>query len=1052
MSITEIAIKRPTLVVVIFTVLAILGITCYSYLNYELIPKLSFPALSVVTTYPGASANEVESSVTKKIEDALSSLENVKSMQSTSQEGLSSITIELESGADANLAVQDAQRKINAMVSNLPTGVKSPSINKFASDEMPVIKFGVTAQIAPTKLYLLTDNQIKSQLSKLKGVGQVSLVGGNEREIKIHINKYKLDAYKISINQIYQAIDNANIEMPTGKINSDDKQYTVRLLGKIKSLDELRNITVLRTNTGSSIKLSDIAEIADGIAEQTNLNKINGKNSIGISIQKQTDANTVDVCNRVKENLKQLESQYSEYQLKFNIASDNSTYTLASANAVIADLGFAILIVAFVMFIFLHSIRNSIIVLISIPASIISVFIAMYVFNFSLNMLTLMALSLLVGILVDDSIVVLENIYHHLEMGKDKRKAALDGRNEIGFSAVAITLVDVVVFLPLSLVSGMIGNMLREFSLVIVFATLMSLIVSFTVTPLLASRFGKIQVLTKHTLIGRFSIWVETTYNEIVKYYEGILQWCLNHRITVYLTVTALILISFSLVGMGLVGTAFMNDGDQGEFIVKLEGEPQNTVYQTTQLTQKVEDLLLKKPEVVKVYSNIGYSSSDFGTGSGVNNKSEITVNLVSKDQRPVSVSEFAAIIKKEVQEIPGLKVSATPTSQMGNADDAPIQVLLRGPDVNKLFKMGDSVMKIIKEVPGTNDVKLSIDKSKPELQIKLDREKMDQLGFNVQQVGSTLNLALAGNTDQQYSDGDDDFDINVQFDQFNRKKIDDVGSLTFINSQGRVVELKNFATITQTLGPNKLERYDRISSLTVKCSVYGRPVGTVGDEIKNAINKKVQDPEITIDYKGQMERQADAFSSLFTAIAAALVFVYLVMVALYNSYLYPFVVLFSIPVAVIGALFALALSGESLTIFSMVGMIMLIGLVCKNAILIVDFANKFRDNGLNVREALIEAGKERLRPILMTTFSMIFGMLPIALASGASAESKNGLAWVIIGGLTSSLIFTLVLVPSVYMSMEKYKEKFARIFSHLFYTKRYGEDKEINGISQRSI
>jgi HAE1 family hydrophobic/amphiphilic exporter-1 len=387
-------------------------------------------------------------------------------------------------------------------------------------------------------------------------------------------------------------------------------------------------------------------------------------------------------------------------------------------------------------------------------------------------------------------------------------------------------------------------------------------------------------------------------------------------------------------------------------------------------------------------------------------------------------------MIKKEVQEIPGLKVSATPSSMMGNADDAPIQVLLRGPDITKLFELGDSVMKVIKQIPGTNDVKLSIDKSKPELQIKLDREKMEQLGLNVQQVGSTLNLALAGNTDLQYSEGDDDFDINVQFDQFNRKKIDDVGSLTFLNNQGKVVELKNFATITQSLGPNKLERYDRISSLTVRCSVFGRPVGTVGDEIKTAIKEKIHSPEITIDYIGQMERQADAFSSLFTAIIFALILVYLVMVALYNSYLYPFVVIFSIPVAIIGALFALALSGESLTIFSMVGMIMLIGLVCKNAILIVDFTNKFREKGLAVREALIEAGKERLRPILMTTFSMIFGMLPIALASGASAESKNGLAWVIIGGLTSSLIFTLVLVPSVYTTMENFKEKFGRIFS----------------------
>jgi hydrophobic/amphiphilic exporter-1 (mainly G- bacteria), HAE1 family len=1030
MSITEIVIKRPTLVVVVFSVLAILGVTCYTKLNYELIPKLSFPALSIVTIYPGASANEVESSVTKKLEDALSSLEKVKSMQSTSQEGASSITIELESNADANIAVQDAQRKINVIMATLPTGAKTPSINKFSSDEMPVIKLGVTAKIAPTKLYLLTDNQVRSQLSKLNGVGQVTLVGGNEREIRINVNKSKLDAYKIAISQIYQAIYNANIEMPTGKIESDVKQYTVRLSGKLKSLDEFRNITVSRTTSGSSIKLSDIAEVIDGNAEQSNLNKINGKNSIGIIIQKQSDANTVDVCKLVKEQLKLLENQYADDQLKFDVASDSSTYTLASANAVMEDLGFAVLLVAFVMFIFLHSIRNSLIILISIPASIISVFIAMYVFDFSLNLLTLMALALVIGILVDDSIVVLENISRHLAMGKDRRTAALDGRNEISFTAVAITMVDICVFLPLSLVSGMIGGMLREFSMVIIFATLMSLVVSFTLTPLLASRFSKIQDITKKSIIAKFSRWIESNYQKLVTYYGRILQWCLNHRKRLYLTVTVLILISFSLVGTGLIGTAFMNNGDQGEFIVKLEGEPQNTVYQTTQLTQKVENLLLQKPEVVKVFSNIGYSTSDFGTGSGEKNKSEITVNLVPKNKRSISVEKFAAMIKKEVQEIPGLKVSATPSSMMGNADDAPIQVLLRGPDINKLFVVGDSVMKVIKDIPGTNDVKLSIDKSKPELQIKLNREKMDQLGLNVQQVGSTLSLALAGNTDLQYSEGDYDYNINVMFDQFNRKKIEDVGSLSFVNNQGKIVELKNFASIPQSLGPNKLERYDRIPSLTVKCSVYGRPVGTVGAEIKKAIKEKIHLSEITIDYKGQMERQSEAFGSLFTAIAAALIFVYLLMVALYNSYLYPFVVLFAIPVAVIGALFALALTGESLTIYSMIGMIMLIGLVTKNAILIVDFTNKLRAEGRSVREALIEAGKERLRPILMTTFSMVFGMLPIAIASGASAESKNGLAWVIIGGLTSSLIFTLVLVPSVYTSMENYKEKFKRLFS----------------------
>lgn len=1030
MSITEIAIKRPTLVVVVFSVLAILGITSYSLLNYDLIPKMNVPIVSVATIYPGASANEVESSVTKKIEDALSSMENVKNISSSSQEGVSSIVMELESNADINLALQDAQRKINAIQSQLPTGTKTPSINKFSTDDMPILKIGVTGKIEPTKLYQLVEDEIKPQLSKINGVGQISLVGGTEREIRININKSKLDAYKISISQVYSAIQTSNLEMPTGKVEGNLKQYTVRLLGKVNTLEKLGSVTVARTASGSIVKLSDVAEVIDGLADQNNMSRINGKTSIGIILLKQTDANTVDVCKQVKQQLTKLESQYAGQGVKFDVASDNSTYTLASANGVMEDLILAILLVAMVMFLFLHSLRNSFIVLISIPCSIISVFVAMYIFNFSLNLLTLMALSLVIGILVDDSIVVLENIYRHLEMGKSRKMAALDGRSEIGYTAIAITMVDIVVFLPLSLVTGMVGNMLREFALVIVFSTLMSLIVSFTVTPLLASRFSKIETLTRNTLIGRFALWFEATFKKVVLTYERILRWALGHRKTVYASVTVLIVLSFSLVGMGLIGTAFSKNGDRGEFIIKVEGEPQNTLHQTSLLTQKIEGILKKHPEVIKVFSNVGYSSTNMGGGSSSQYKSEVTVTLIPKEERTITVDDFSASIKMEIQAIPGLKVSATPTSLTGNADDAPIQVLLRGANLTRLYAMADSVMAVVKQVPGTNDVKFSIDKSQPEMQIQLDREKMEQMGLSVQQVGSVLNLALAGNNDLQYAEGDKDFDINVKLDLFDRNKVENIGSLTFLNKTGQLVELSSFANIFQSLGPNKLERYNKMPSITVKSSVFGRPVGTVGAEVKQAIKDKVHPGEITIDYKGQMERQSDAFGSLFTAILAALVFVYLIMVALYNSYLYPFVVMFSIPAAIVGALFALALTGEYLTVFSMIGLIMLIGLVAKNAILLVDFANKQREQGASVYDALIEAGKERLRPIMMTSLSMIFGMMPIALATGASAESKNGLAWVIIGGLTSSLLLTLILVPSVYMTMEKYKEKFQKLTS----------------------
>ena len=1030
MTISELAIKRSTLVVIVFTALSLLGIFCYRMLNYELIPKIDMPMMMITTNYPGASADEVESSITKKLEDALSALENVKSMSSSSQEGYSSIIMELVANTNTDLALQDAQRKVNAVLYQLPAGAKTPSLLKFSTDEIPVLKLGVHAKMASTKLYQITKDQIKPRLSRINGVAQVTLLGGDKREIKINVDRNKLSAYNLSISDVYNAVSNSNLQFATGKIEGITSQYTIRLSGKITSLNQLRSIIIFKNASGSLIKLSDISEIVDGIAEHDNLNKINGESSIGIQIQKQSDANSVKVCELAKKEMTLIETQYASSELKFEIASDNSVFTLASANAVIEDLGLAIILVAIVMFLFLHSFRNSFIILISIPTSLLSVFTAMYIFNFSLNLMTLMALALVIGILVDDSIVVLENIHRHLSMGKEKSKAALDGRHEIGFTAVAITMVDIAVFIPIVFISGMIGSMLREFSLVVVFSTLMSLFVSFTVTPLLASRFSKIEKLTRNTLMGKIALGFEDIYIKLVAFYEKVLRWGLGHRKTVIAAATVLFILSFSLIVFSFIGTEFMPNSDRGELTIQLEGEPQNTLLQSNKLSEKVEKLLFSKPDVVKVSSNIGYSSSNMmSSGGSEQHKSELTVTIVDKKERKQTVEQYAANIKKEIlATIPGLKVTAAAASMFGTSD-APIQILLSGSDMTEIYKTADQVMYLIKDVPGINDIRLSVEKSKPEMQISLERDKMSMLGLSVADVGNTLQLAFAGNTDLQYSELGTDYDIDVKLDQFDRKKTDDIGSITFKNSKGVIIELRQFANISQSLGPNKLERYNRISSLTVNAQVFGRPVGTVGDDIQKLIAQNIHSNTVTIDYIGQLQRQAEAFGSLFFALAAAILLVYFVMVALYNSYLYPFVVLFSLPVALIGALLALALAGQNISIFVLIGMIMLMGLVAKNAILLVDFTNKLKEEGASVLEALVEAGKERLRPILMTTIAMIFGMLPLALSTGASSETKNGLAWVIIGGLTSSLLLTLILVPSVYMSMENIKVKLQHMF-----------------------
>jgi len=1026
MSITEVAVKRPLFITVVFVVLVLFGLISYNQLSYNLLPKFEANVVSVMTTYRGASADEVETNVTKHIEDAVSAIEGLDQINSTSQEGVSSVIIQLKQGVSVDLAQQEAQRKVEQVISLLPDDADRPVINKFSTDEIPVLRMGVTANLSPSALYDLIDDKLKPQLSNVAGVGQVTIIGGTERQIQVNISQDKLKAYHLSISQVSAAINNANTSYPAGQVKTQGDQLSIRFDAKLTTVENLRNVIVGKSSNGGQIFLRDIAEVYDGVADATAVNHINGRPSVALQIQKQSDANAVDVSKLTRERLTSLEKQYASQGLKFNIASDQSIYTLASADAVVFDLGLAVLIVSVVMLLFLHSFRSSMFILVALPSSMIPTFILMSVMGFSLNLMTLMALSLVVGILVDDSIVVLENINRHMEMGKSRWQAALDGRAEIGFTALAITLVDVVVFVPLALTQGLIGNILREFSLVVVFSTLMSLLVSFTLTPLLASRFGKVEVLDKNTLWGRLNLGFERFLDNVKEEYGRILTWVLGHKRYIFLLSIFLIVGSIALVPGGFVGAAFMQQSDRGELNVSLELAPTASVYQTNQLAQRVEKILLAKPEVTKVFTNVGYSSTGLGTTSN-SNITDLTVQLVDKKERTVSSEEFGQNIQKEILQIPGVKVTVAPTSITGNANQAPIQVAVKGTDMAVIRKTAAQVKEIVASVPGTSNVDYSVDDPKPEVGVTLDREKMAQLGINAAEVGATLQTAFRGDDRSKFKQNGKEYDIMVNLDQIDRSKADDIRQLTFVNNQGQTFELSQFATVKEGMGESVLQRIDRLSSITINSQVVGRPSGSIGADIQ-AKMAKVKLPEgISIEYRGDLKNQADAFGSLGAALLLGIVLIYLIMVALYESTIYPFVVLFSIPVALVGALTALALTMESLTIFSIVGMIMLLGLVAKNAILIVDFANQLKEEGYALKEALIEAGKERLRPILMTTIAMIAGMLPIALASGDGAEVKNGMAWVIIGGLTSSLLLTLFLVPSAYYVVDRIKERFAR-------------------------
>ena len=1004
------------IVAVIFTLLTLGGLISFNALNLNLMPKFELPILTVQTIYPGAGASEVETTVTKKIEDALSTVENLKKISSTSMEGVSVIVIELNAGSDANLAVQEAQRKISAIKANLPTDVKDPAITKLALDEKAILNVAVSSTLPPTQFYKLLDDRIQSRLAKLPGVGSVKLSGGKERQIKVNIDAEKIKAYKLSVLQVLQAIQSSNMEIPAGNVENSASVYSVRLAAKFASLDELRNTVITTTPNGGKVKVLDVAEVEDGIAEQKLINRIDGRDAIGLSIQKQSDANAVRVSDLAKEELKAIEKEYAADHVKFEIATDDSIYTRASADGVVEDLILAIIIVAIVCFIFLHNIRSALIVMVAVPLSIIPAFIAMYLLGYSLNMMSLMALSLVVGILVDDSIVVIENMFSHMEKGKTKWQAALDGCKQIMFTALAITLVIVVVFLPMAVSGGLIGNILKEFAIPIVIATLCSLLVSFTLTPLLMSRFGNMPDDTRPTLLGRFSRFIERTFDSVKNLYANILIWGLKHKVTVLVTTLVLFFASFALIPAGFIGFAFVPDTDRGEYTVTLDLNPQVTIYQNNQITMQAEKIIKSIPEVESVYTNVGASAT-----TNKNNVTTINVKMIDKTKRKMGVQECASLTKDKImKQIPGVRARATPASMSGGGAQEPIQLIVQGADYNKVQATAAMILNTIHQVPGTSDAKYSIDDPRQEVQIKLDRDKMSVLGLSVSDVGSTLRTALNGNDNSKFTEGNYEYNIRIGVDNFDRTKSDDVSKLTFVNKKGELIELRQFAEIGYGLGPSALERTDRISSITVKSNVVGRPSGTVGSDIEKAIAGKI--PEgITIKRSGMMDQQDSAFGSLGFAFLAAIVLIYLIMVVLYNSLTDPLIVLFSIPLAMIGAFLALALTMNNLTIFSIIGLIVLIGLVAKNAILLVDFTNKIKhEDGLSTFSALIEAGKDRMRPILMTTFAMIFGMLPIALGSGNGAEMKNGMGWVIIGGLASSMILTLVVVPVVYYIFDR--------------------------------
>jgi hydrophobic/amphiphilic exporter-1 (mainly G- bacteria), HAE1 family len=1029
MTLTELSIKRPSFIIVIFTILIGGGLLSYNQLSYELLPDFSPPILTVTTTYPGASPATVESQVSKPMEDALSGLENISEVTSFSLDNASVLLLEFKESADIDKSLEDAQRKINNVLNNLPEGAQSPVIAKIEPNASPVLQVSAVAEKMDERAFMvLMDDQILPQIKQTKGVAEVQVIGGEKREFRVNVDKDKMKLYGLSLSGINQAISASNVEFPTGKLKNNDEQMTVRLAGKFKSVEDLRNLIVSANGT-STVRLADVADVEDGSEDQVTVSRFNGVNGIGLRIKKQSDANAVDMARATKARFKEIEKKYKKEGIKFTIATDTSIPTIESVDAVIHDLELAVLLVAAVMLLFLHSLRNAFIVLISIPASLISTFIAMYLLGYTLNLMTLLAMSLVIGILVDDSIVVLENIYRHLQMGKKRRQAALDGRNEIGFTALAITLVDVVVFSPVVFIEGTISDILHQFSIVVVVSTLMSLFVCFTLTPWLASRFAKEVKLNPKNPLQAILIWFEKRVTIFTEQYVKLVGWSLRHKIIMALGIIALFIGSFSTMGLGIVGQEFVAQGDQGKFMIKLKYDKSTTFEENNATTLEIEQMILAQKEIVDiVFANVGGPSSGMGAASfGAENKSELTVKMKPGKQKEYPTIEYMSELRKKIEDkYPGIEVKALNIG-MVESEEAPIEIFLSSDDSELLMKEARRLKEAIKVMKGAKDPTISTDDVTPEVRIELDREKMGQLGLPIAVIGMQLQNALTGNDDSQFDDKGQEYDIRVMVDKFDRKDADDIRSMSFSTNDGRQVRLSEFADVTVENGNGSLERKNRISNTTIRSYVLGTAAGNISADIEKYLEKNPLDENVRMLWGGEVKRQKESMGALGTAMGIGLILVYLIMVALYDNFVYPFVVLFSILVSLIGAILALNLSSSNMGIFTMLGMLMLLGLVAKNAILIVDFTNHLKAQGKSVYTALLESVRERMRPILMTTIAMVVGMIPIATATGSGAEWKNGLAWILIGGLTSSMFLTIIVVPMMYYTVDRIQAKVSR-------------------------
>nr|WP_242678194.1 efflux RND transporter permease subunit [Neochlamydia sp. AcF84] len=1020
---SDLSIKRPTFISMITFGLVIFGLLAYKELGVDLYPKIDFPIITIISSLPGADPESIEKTVTEVIEEGVATLNSIKHLRSTSAEGVSQIVVEFDLEKNIDIAYQEIQAKLGAIRKELPSDLQEIVIGKFDIDSAPIMALLVSGDLPIQQLSYLADKSIKDRLQQVSGVGQIKLIGKQERTIWISLDPYKMEGFSVTVQDISNALKAQHIELPGGRISSSSHELAVKTKAEWEEIKNLKDIVVAYRH-GYPVTLADIGHIEDGWEEPRTLARLNHQQAIALLITRQSGTNTVNVAQALKKTIEEIRQELRPQGINVEIAQDLSIFIEHSMEDINFHLIFGGLLAVIIVFLFLRDLKITMISALAIPISVISTFILLRMVGFTLNNMTMLALSLSIGILIDDAIVVVENIYRHLKRGKSAKEAAAIGTQEIGLAAFAITMSIVAVFLPVAFMKGIIGRFFYQFGITVTFAVLISLFVAFTLTPMLASRF-----LTLHISTGKLALGIERALDSLDRVYTNLLSKALKYSKT-----TLLLAISL-LIGTLFLGkylrSEFIPLEDRSEFFIKVNVPLGSSLAVTDEAIRKILQDISPQPWVKYTFTTIG--SDSFNRV----NEGTVYVKMTDKESRSLSQAEAMKFAREKLSSLPHIITSIEPVPAIagGGRRNAAIQLDIKGANLEKIDQIANQIKNHLEETPGYVDVDTSYEKGKPEIEISIKRDEATALGVLPIFIAQEIKALVGGLEVSKFRSNGERYNISLRLNEEFRSKPQDILQLSVKNSKGNLIKLSSLVNIKEKRGPVQINRYNRARFISVFSNLQeGKKV--LGEAI-NEINSFISQIKMPLGYRtsfsGAAESMKESFQHLILALLLAVVITYMVLASQFESFVQPLVIMLSLPFSIIGALGILLITDMTLSIFTIIGIIMLLGLVTKNAILLVDYINTLRTrDGMDRREAIMLAGPTRLRPILMTTLAMIFGMLPIAFGHGPGSESQAPMAMAIIGGLSTSMLLTLIIVPIAYLIAEDLPEKTSQLFKKL--------------------